>query len=440
VPGGGRGTGRAGRPDPRAMIWADRRPTGANCSVDIRYPPEAEAFRKRIRSFLDDHLPEDWRGVGALDPGDAETFTQSWRRVLHENGLLGLSWPREYGGAGLSKLEQVVLAEEFTRAGVPVYSTSDTFSIKMVGNVLLRLGTEAQRRHFLPRILSGEDVWCQGYSEPDAGSDLGSLTTRAERDGDDWVITGQKIWTTRAQFANWIFLLARTDVDAPKHRGITFLLCPLDQPGIEIRPIRQMGGDSDFNEVFFNEARTRSDLAVGQVNGGWPVAMALLGFERGEESATNPIAFRAEYDRLVDLARERGRTGDPVIRDRLAAQFARVEIMRFLGYRILTDFLQDKAPGTDSSTIKLYWSEYHRDTTRLAVEIMGAESLVLSGRPPARSFRADDPGAPNSSASWVGALFNAVAGTIYAGSSEIQRNILGEAILGLPKEPGPTAR
>jgi alkylation response protein AidB-like acyl-CoA dehydrogenase len=408
---------------------------GANDDVDIRYPPEAEAFRLRIRSFLQDNLPADWHGVGALDRPEAEAFTAAWRRVLHQNGLLGLSWPREYGGAGLSKVEHVVLAEEFTRVGVPVYSTSDTFSIKMVGNVLLRMGTEAQRRRFLPRILSGEDVWCQGYSEPDAGSDLGSLTTRAEREGDDWVITGQKIWTTRAQVANWIFLLARTDAAAPKHRGISFLLCPLHQPGIEIRPIRQMGGDSDFNEVFFREARTPADHVVGQVNGGWPVAMALLGYERGEESATTPIAFRAEFDRLLDMARERGRTADPVVRDKLAAQFARVEIMRFLGYRILTDFLRDRAPGTESSTIKLFWSQYHRDTTRLAVEVLGAAALVPAGRPPSRSFRADDPGAPNSSASWVGVLYNAVAGTIYAGSSEIQRNILGESILGLPKEP-----
>ena len=408
--------------------------------MDIRYPPAAGAFRTRIREFLEARLPAGWQGIGALDSESAAAFTESWRAVLFEHGLLGISWPTEYGGAGLSKLEQVVLAEEFARAGVPMYATNDTFSIKMVGNVLLRMGSEAQRRHFLPRILRGEDVWCQGYSEPDAGSDLGSLRTRAELDGDHWVITGQKIWTSRAQFANWIFLLARTDPDAPKHRGITFLLCPLDQPGIEIRPIRQMGGDSDFNEVFFNEARTPADHVVGQVNGGWPVAMALLGFERGEESATNPIAFRAEYDRLVDMARERGRTADPVIRDRLAAQFARVEIMRYLGYRVLTDYLADKAPGSESSVVKLFWSQYHRDTTRLAVEILGADALVVEGRPPARSFRADDPGAAISSASWVGTLYNAVAGTIYAGSTEIQRNILGESILGLPKDPpvGPT--
>jgi hypothetical protein len=406
-------------------------------AVDIRYPPAADAFRARIRTFLDEQLPPGWQGTGALAGDEAAAFTQRWREVLFEHGLLGISWPREYGGAGLSKLEQVVLAEEFAKAGVPMYATSDTFSIKMLGNVLLRLGTEAQRRHFLPRILRGEDVWCQGFSEPDAGSDLGSLRTKAELDGGEWVISGQKIWTSRAQFANWIFLLVRTDPTAPKHRGITFVLCPLDQPGVEIRPIRQMGGDSDFNEVFFHEARTAASNVVGQVHGGWAVAMALLGFERGEESATNPIAFRAEYDRLLEMARRRGRTTDPVVRDRLAAQFARVEIMRFLGYRVLTGYLADMDPGNESSVVKLFWSEYHRDTTRLALDVLGADALVVEGRPPARSFRADDPGAPNSSASWLGTLYNAVGGTIYAGSSEVQRTILGESILGLPKESPP---
>ena len=403
--------------------------------MDPRYSPVAEAVRVRVRSFLDEHLPEDWPGIGALGHDEALEFTDRWRSLLHENGLLGLSWPVEYGGAGLSKLEQVVLVEELARAGVPALGPNDTFSIKMVGNIVLRWGTDEQKRRFLPGILSGEDRWCQGFSEPDNGSDLAGLQTRAERVGDQWVINGQKIWQTRAMEANWIFVLARTDPDASKHRGLSFLLVPLDQPGIDVRPLRTMGGVPDFNAIFFDDARTSADNLIGEVNGGWAVAQSLLGLERGDEAATNPVLFRAEWDRLATMARELGRSDDPVMRDRLAAAFIRVETMRFLGYRILTGVLSTGAIGPEASISKLYWSEYHREVTRLAIDVLGAHALVIEGRMPLRVYRADDPGAPNSSASWIGALFNGVADTIYAGTSEVQRNILAEGVLGLPREP-----
>jgi alkylation response protein AidB-like acyl-CoA dehydrogenase len=403
--------------------------------MDPRYSPEAEAFRARVRAFLAEHLPADWPGIGALARDDALAFTDRWRATLHEHGFLGVSWPRAYGGAGLSKLEQVVLVEELARAGVPSMGPNDTFSMKMVGNTLLRWGTEDQKRRFLPRILSDEDRWCQGYSEPDAGSDLAGLKTRALRDGDDWVLHGQKIWQTRAREANWIFVLARTDPDAPKHKGLTFFLVPLDQSGIEVRPIRMIGGQADFNAVFFDGARTMSENVVGEVNGGWAVAQSVLGLERGDEAATNPVLFRAEFDRLVALARELGRLPDPVIRDRIADAYIRVETMRFLGYRILTGVLSTGVIGPEASISKLYWSEYHRDVTRLAIDVLGARAMVVEGRPPVRGYRADDPGAPNSSASWVGALYNGVADTIYAGTSEVQRSILGDNVLGLPREP-----
>ena len=343
--------------------------------------------------------------------------------------------------------------EELARAGAPFGEHTDLFGIKMLGSTLLRWGTAEQRRRFLPRILSGEDRWCQGFSEPGAGSDLASLTTRAtlvkgdgpggtgggsppcaEKVGGDWVIDGQKVWTSVAHRANWIFLLARTDPQARGHRGISFLLCPLDQPGIEIRPIRALTGDSDFNEVFFTGARTPADLVVGAAGEGWPVAMTLLGHERGEEAATNPILFRAELDRLLALAAERGRDHDPLIRQRLAWCYARVEIMRYLGYRILTQVLNGTELGAAASVAKLYWSEYHAAATELALDIGGLDGLVPEGRGPLRAVRTDDPGAPNSSGSWLGAFLNARAGTIYAGTSEVQRNILAETVLGLPKE------
>ena len=403
--------------------------------MDPRYPASAEVFRKQVRQFLDTHLPAGWAGIGALSREDATEFTLNWRKVLFDNGYVGVSWPKEYGGAGLTKIEQVVLAEEFARAGVPAGPYYDGFGVKMVGNTLLKWGTDEQKRHFLPRILSGEDIWCQGYSEPDAGSDLASLRCQATLDGDDWVINGQKIWTSSAHQASWIFVLVRTDRDAPKHKGITFMLCPMDQPGVEVRPIKMLNGESEFNEVFFNNARTAKENVVGEVNGGWAVAMTLLGHERGEEAAINPVNFRAEYDRLLELAREYGKTDDPVIRQRLAACYIKVETMRFLGYRILTGYLKDGSLGAEASIAKLYWSEYHKVATELAMDIIGMHGTVPTGRVPARSIRADDPGAPNTTGSWAGVFLHARAGTIYAGSSEIQRNILGETVLGLPKEP-----
>jgi alkylation response protein AidB-like acyl-CoA dehydrogenase len=402
--------------------------------VDPRYSTEAEDFRTRVLAFLRENLPDGWRGLGAIaDRDEADAFVIAWRATLYANGLLGVAWPTEYGGGGMTKLEQVVLTEEMARAGVPAMGFNDNMSIKMLGGTLLRWGTEEQKRRFLPRILSGQDLWCQGFSEPEAGSDLASLSTRAVLDGEHWVINGQKLWTSKAREANWIFVLARSDPHAPKHKGITFLLVELDQPGIEIRPIRALSGDSEFNEVFFRDAVTPADHVVGEVHGGWAVATSLLGLERGEEAATNPILFRAELDRLVSMAAEHGRLHDPVVRDEVVLAYARCEIMRFLGLRILTGVLRDSVLGPESSISKLYWSEYHQFVTSLALKILGADALTVEGRGPLRSWRADDPGAPNTSGSWLGAFWNATAGTIYAGASQIQKNILAESVLGLPR-------
>src|SRR5688572_5112396 len=369
--------------------------------MDVRYPPEAETYREKVQAFLAEHLPAGWKGIGALGHEEASAFAAEWRTTLYENGYLAVSWPKEYGGQALSPLEQVVLAEEFTKAGVPAGGANDVFGIQMVGNTIIQWGTEEQKQHFLPRILSGEDKWCQGYSEPNAGSDLGNLGCKAELDGDEWVINGQKIWTSAGHLANWIFVLTRTDPTAPKHKGITFLLCPMDQPGVEVRPIKMISGESEFNEVFFTDARTAREHVVGEPNGGWAVAMTLLGYERGEAAATMPIMFRTELDRLVAMAKERGRSDDPVIRQGLAWCHSKVEIMKWSGMRTLTRYLAGGQPGPADSTFKLYWSEYHRKVTELAMDIMGADAMVPTGRPPSSSFQADDPGAPNSTASWT---------------------------------------
>ena len=401
------------------------------------YTADAEAYREKVQAFLAEKLPSGWGGIGRLEGDELTQFVTDWRKTLHEGGYLAPGWPVEYGGAGLSPLEQVILAEEFTRAGVPTGGPNDVFGIQMLGNTLLMWGTDEQKSYYLPRILSGEDTWCQGYSEPDAGSDLGAVGLKGVLDGDQWILNGQKIWTSAGHLADHIFTLARTDTDAPKHKGISFLLVDMRQPGIEVRPIKMISGESEFNEVFYSDATCPKDNVIGGVNNGWAVAMTLLGYERGEAAATLPIRFRGELDRLVEMAKERGLHDDPTIRQRLASCYAQVEVMRYNGLRTLTKFLQGHHPGPDGAISKLYWSEYHRIVTELAVDILGPEAMLIEGRPPSSAFQADDAGASNSSASWVGTFLNARAGTIYAGSSQIQRNIIGEMVLGLPKEPRP---
>jgi alkylation response protein AidB-like acyl-CoA dehydrogenase len=402
------------------------------------YDADAEAYREKVQAFLAEKLPASWRGTGALEGDAHRAWLDEWRATLATSGYLAPGWPVEYGGGGRSALEQVIIAEEFARAGVPTGTLNDQFGIQMLGNTLLIWGTDEQKRRYLPRIIARRDVWCQGYSEPNAGSDLGNVGLRAVRDGDQWILNGQKIWTSGAQDADHIFTLARTDPDAPKHKGISFMLVDMRQPGIEVRPIRMMSGESEFNEVFYTDVTVPVDEVVGGVNNGWAVAMSLLGFERGEAAATNPIRFEGELRRLVELARERGATHDPRIRQRLAWCHARVQVMRYLGMRTLTKFVGGHHPGPDAAVAKLYWSEYHKVVTELAVDLLGADALAPVGRRPLTSFQTDDPGAPNSSMSWAMTFLTARAGTIYAGSSQIQRNILGEMVLGLPKEPRPS--
>jgi hypothetical protein len=402
------------------------------------YPPEAAVYRTKVQAFLAEKLPKNWGGTGQLEVEELDQFVAEWRTTLAAAGYLAPNWPVEYGGAGLTALEQVILAEEFARAGVPGGAPNDVFSIQMLGNTLLRWGTEEQKKHYLPRILAGDDVWCQGYSEPNAGSDLSNVGLKAELDGDQWILNGQKIWTSAGHLADHIFTLARTDPDAPRHKGISFILVDMRQPGIEVRPIKMITGDSEFNEVFYTDAVAPKGEVIGGVNNGWAVAMTLLGFERGEAAAVSPIRYQAELDRLLLMAKERGVNNDPLIRQRLAWCHSKVQMMRYLGMRTLTQFLQGHDPGPDAAIGKLFWSEYHKVVTELAMDMMGADAMVPTGRRPSSAFGADDAGAPNSTNSWAMTFLNARAGTIYAGSSQVQRNIVGEMVLGLPKEPRPS--
>jgi hypothetical protein len=396
-----------------------------------------EAFRAEVREFIAGLVPPGWRGIGALSDDEHAAFRGAARAGLAERGWAAPAWPTQYGGAGLGASELIVLVEELTGAGVPFSSDNDAFGISMLGNTMLRMASPELCQRFLPKIVSGEYVFAQGFSEPGAGSDLAGLALRAERDGERWVLNGQKLWSSGAHRANWMFVLARTNPAAAPHRGISMLLVPLDQSGVDVRPIRNLTGDADFNEVFFDNATTEVDLVVGELDRGWSVAMTLLGFERGETALHAPIRFRNELNRLIELTRERGLDTDPDIRRQIAWCHVQVEQLRAHGVRTAAALVAGQEPGAEAASFKLLWSEYHRVVTELAVDVLGLDALTPSGRPSPNWFQTDDPGAPNSSASWTSVYLNARAGTIYAGSSQVQRGIVGELLLGLPKEPKP---
>ena len=399
------------------------------------YSSEAAQFRSEIKGFLNTNLPTQWGGMGAFTPEERKSFVASWRKTLSEEQLLAVAWPAEYGGAGLSQMERTVLAEELAAVGVPNGTDNDPFSIGMIGHTIIEWGTDEQKNHFLPRILDGSDVWCQGYSEPNSGSDLASLATRAELDGDEWVIDGQKIWTSQGHNANWIFVLCRTEPSAVKHAGISFLMCPIDQPGVEVRPIVNASGHHDFNEVFFSEARTAKGNVLGGVNNGWAVANTLLAYERGDDATTNGIRYGEEWQRLVEVARRYRKLEDPVMRQRFVASYTTTQIMKFMGLQTVARSMRGYSQGPESSLNKLLWSEHHHRFTELAMDVIGMDATAPSGRDAATGVGVDDVGSPFSSQAWVTTFIGARPGSIYSGSNEIQRNIVGERVLGLPKEP-----
>jgi alkylation response protein AidB-like acyl-CoA dehydrogenase len=409
--------------------------------VDLTYPPEAEAFRKEIRTWLEDNLPDGWFDEGfEQSPADRKAFLESWTEKLFEGGWICASWPKEYGGKGLSVIENVVLNEEFARAGAPM--RGDFFGDTLVGPTILQWGSEEQKQEFLPQIMRGQISWCQGFSEPNAGSDLAGLKTTAVLDGEEWVINGQKVWTTQAQVADYVFLLARTDPDAPKHKGISYLLVPMRQPGVEVRPIVQPDGSAEFNEVFFTDVRCPKENVVGGVNNGWKVAMATLGFERGSSATTSHRRFAKEIEHIIELAKENGRIADPTIRQGIARQYSRVEIMRINGLRTLADTLHGtKQAAALGALNKMTWSENHRDTMELAMDVLGMDGQILTGTATGEDEYVPGYGVRKGRADYPvsvlqASFFFSRSETIWGGAAEIQRNIVGERVLGLPKEPG----
>jgi alkylation response protein AidB-like acyl-CoA dehydrogenase len=408
--------------------------------MDLTYPADAEEFRTEIRSWLEENLPDGWFDDG-FEMTDAERreFNAEWPDRLFAGGWICATWPAEYGGKGLTTMQGVVLAEEFARARAPM--RGDFFGDTLVGPTLLQWGSEEQKKEFLPGILQGRTRWCQGFSEPNSGSDLASLKTNAVLDGDEWVINGQKVWTTQGHHADYCFLLTRTDPDAPKHKGISYLLVPMKQPGVEVRGITQPDGTAEFCEVFFTDARCPKDNVVGGVNNGWKVANSTLAFERGQSATTGYRRFEEEFRLLVDAATTNGRIDDADIRQRLMEYYTKIQILRINGLRNLTSALnQSKDMGTVAlgATNKMFWSEMHKAAMELALDVHGAASMLVDAGPASGSW----PGAQRDKrregypvSPMISSFFFSRSETIWGGTSQIQRNIVGERVLGLPKEP-----
>jgi len=390
--------------------------------MDLRFSEEDEAFRREVAQWLADNLSGEFAVVrGRGGPGDEHALFEerrAWERKMGEAGWSCIGFPKEYGGRGATFTQQVIYYEEYARAGGPgrIGHIGET----LLGPTIIAFGTEEQKHRFLPPIVKAEELWCQGYSEPNAGSDLANVQTKARLEGNEWVIEGQKVWTSGAQWSDWCFALCRTDPNAPNHKAISYLLVPMRQKGVEIRPIVQMTGDSEFSEVFFDGARTAAENIVGTVNGGWAVAMGTLAFERGASTLGQQHSFQNELEQVVEIAQANGAADDPVIRQRLADAWIELRIMRFNALRAFSH--EGTELSREAMITKLYWATWHRSLGKLAMDVLGAQSEIADTLPYGlnrlqRLF-----------------LFTR-SDTIYAGTNQIQRNIIAERALGLPREP-----
>ncbi|MHB1924002.1 MAG: acyl-CoA dehydrogenase family protein [Acidimicrobiales bacterium] len=394
--------------------------------------PEYEAFRGEMSDWIEANRPDGledlderamYMGTAGLTGKAAEAY-ETWSQRLLEARLICPHWPESVGGRGLTGVHMAILNEEFARAGVPRVTRG--MGESLVGPSIIVHGSEEQKAHFLPRIISGQDRYCQGFSEPDHGSDLGGVETRAVVDGDEVVIHGSKVWTSGAHLANMIFILCRTDPDVPKHRGLSYVLAPLKDNGIEMRPLRQPSGASGFCQEFIEGARAPLFNVIGGLNNGWRVAMTTLGNERGGGATTQHLRYEKEFWDLVDETRKRGRSTEALVRQDLAWAYTHVELMRFQGIRLLATLAAKKEPGPEASVSKLFWSEYHKRLGEIAMGILGAEAMVASQPAAEGEYPLDR---------WQTTFISSRAGTIFSGTSQIQRNIIGERALGLPKEP-----
>jgi len=389
-------------------------------------------FAYEVRTWLEEHLVGPFaglRGRGLTGQEDIAPELQiAWERELASGGWLGIDFPESIGGRGCTLAEQVVFHTTYVESGAP--GRIPNLGVTLLGPTLMEFGSFEQQQRFVPSILAGDDLWCQGYSEPDAGSDLANIKTRADLVEDQWVITGQKVWTSLAQFADWVFLIARTDPGTSRHAGLSYLLVPMNQPGIEIRPIVQITGGVEFNEMFITDAVTDADLVVGGVGNGWRVAMGTLAFERGASTLAQQTSFRVEFEALMALARRNGRWEDPVVRQDLMESHIRLEILRFNQLRMLSTLSDGGVPGPAMSIGKLFWSGWHRRFGELAMMVRGTSGMVGSG------VAHDGHGGRHYPLDAQQRTFlYSRAHTIYGGSNQVQRNVIGERVLGLPREP-----
>jgi alkylation response protein AidB-like acyl-CoA dehydrogenase len=380
--------------------------------VDLTLSPQEEAFRDELRAWVEQNHP------GEEPEGDeaAFEFRRDWQRKLFEGGWAGVSWPKEYGGRGATLIEQAIFSEEMVRAKAP--QTANVLGLVMGGPVVINHGTDEQKERYLRPILSAEEIWCQGFSEPESGSDLASLKTKAVQSNGEWLVTGQKVWTTFAHHAKWCMLIARTDQDAPKHKGLTYFLMDMEQEAVQVRPLVQITGEPEFNEIFMEEARIPDENVIGEVGNGWTVAITTLMHERAGLGAGSAIAAKIALGQLMELVRERGLDDDPVVRQRIAQLYIESEVLRLTAYRGLSKQMQQGAPGPEGSLPKWQWSDLNQGLTELSMDVRGADA-PLSGS--------------GSDAEWTYRFLRARANSIEGGTTEILKNIVAERVLGLPK-------
>jgi alkylation response protein AidB-like acyl-CoA dehydrogenase len=376
--------------------------------MDLTPTPQEQAFRDELRAWIEANHP------GPEPEGDVAgfEFRRAWQRRLHEDDWAGVSWPKEYGGRGATLVEQAIYNEELARAQAP--STANVLGLAMGGPTVIAHGTEEQKRRYLEPILSADEIWCQGFSEPEAGSDLASLKTRAVRDRHEWVVTGQKVWTTLAHHAKWCMLVARTDADAPRHKGLTYFLMDMEQDAVQVRPLRQITGEAEFNELFIEEARIPDENIVGGEGNGWAVAITTLMHERATLAFGLQIRVKITLRELLDEARESGAAEDPVIRDRLAQLYIESEVLRLNALRGLSAIMRTGVPGPEGSLGKWQWADVNQALTELAIELRGGRAVLDDDR-------------------WTYRFLRARANSIEGGTTEILKNIVAERVLGLPR-------
>ena len=392
--------------------------------MDFEFSEREEGFRKEVRAWLEANVPDELRGMSfaASRAGRAEVGRlRAWQKKMHEAGYVGIDWPTEFGGRGATLTEQIILYQEMARAESP--QLVNRGGVSMLGPTLMKFGTAAQQKRFLPSILTADELWCQGFSEPNAGSDLANLQTRAVRDGADFVVNGQKVWTSMAHVADWCFLLVRTDPAAAKHKGISFLLVDMKARGISVRPLRQITGEAEFNEVFFDNVRVPAENLVHRLDEGWAVAITTLAYERDLLTFIRHISLRNALHRLVTLAKTRGRGREPIVRQKIANLWIGEQALQMNAYRSLTRILRGGQPGPEGSTSKLFWSQLDQELALTATEVIGPYSQIAEGSP-----WAVDHG------QWEFYELLARGSGIRAGTSEILRNILAERVLGLAKD------